>query len=70
MGPLAVVFVLPLCDLVPGICQVSEPSGIQAFVSQSSVEAFDVAVLSGFARLDMDELDLTFFTPSQEMTTC
>lgn len=69
MRPLAVVVVSPLCDLVPGVCQVSEPSSIQALVSQSSVEAFDMAVLSGLARLDMDELDLTFFTPSQEMAT-
>jgi hypothetical protein len=29
-----------------------------------------MTILCGFARLDMDELDLPFFTPSQEMATC
>ena len=69
MRPLAVVFVLPLCDLVPGVGQVSEPSSIQAFVSESPIEAFDMTILGGFAGLYMDELNLAFFTPAQEMTT-
>ena len=67
--PLAVVFVLPLCDLVPSIGQVSEPSSIQTFISQSPVEAFHVTILGRLARLDVNELDSTFFTPAQEMAT-
>ena len=68
MRPLAVVFVLPLCDLASGVRQVSEPSSIQTFISHSSVEAFHMTVLGGFSGLDVDELNLAFFTPSQEMT--
>jgi hypothetical protein len=67
--PLAVVFVLPLCDLASGIGQVSEPSSIQAFVSKSSVEAFDMTVLCGLAKLNVDELNLSLFAPAQEMAT-
>jgi hypothetical protein len=67
MGPLAVIFVLPPGDLVPGVCQVSEPSSIQAFVSQSSVKAFDMTILGRLARLNMNQLDFVFFAPAQEM---
>ena len=69
MRPLAVIFVLPLCDLIPGIGQVSEPSSIQTFISQSSIEAFHVTILGRLARLDVNELDFAFFTPAQEMAT-
>jgi len=66
--PLAVIFVLPSCDLFPGISQVAEPRGVQAFISQSSVKAFDLSILGRLSGLDVNELDLAFLAPAQKVS--
>jgi hypothetical protein len=65
--PLAVIFFLPSCDLFPGIGQVVEPRGVQAFVSQS-VKAFDMSILGRLSGLDVNELDLAFLAPVQKVS--
>ena len=68
MRPLAVIFVLPSCDLFPSISQVAEPGGVQAFVSQSSVKAFDMSILGRLSGLDVNELDVAFLAPAQKVS--
>jgi len=46
--------------------QIAEPVRIQAFVSKSAVEAFDVAVLHGLAWLNVIGRDLPVDTPGHE----
>src|SRR5690606_2989284 len=46
----------PRLDRTPGISQRNEPMQVQALVPQRPVEAFDVAVLHGLARLNVVDL--------------
>jgi len=44
-----------------------KPVGVQALVSQSSVEALYAPVLHGPARLNVPQLNPPFLAPAQEM---
>jgi hypothetical protein len=68
--PLAVILLLPSCDLFPGIGQVAEPRGVQAFISQSSVKAFYMSILGRLSGLDVNvnELNLAFLAPAQKVS--
>src|ERR1700739_4003524 len=70
VGPLAVVFLAPVVERSPHIIQRAEPVGVQAFVAKTSVEAFDVSVLHRSSWLDVDQVDLAFFSPAQHATRC
>jgi hypothetical protein len=54
------VVILPGFDLAPCVAQTSEPVGIQAFISQPTVEAFYVGVLHRLAGLDKLQPHTTF----------
>ena len=45
----------------------SKPAGVQTLISQSSIEAFHVTVLHRPSRLNVDQQDLAFLAPAQEM---
>jgi hypothetical protein len=64
---LAVVLVLPACDLRSGIGQVAKPAGIQTLISQSPVKTLDMPVLHRSPGLNVDQLDLSFLAPTQEV---
>ncbi len=49
-----VVVLTPDGDDLTGLSQGFEPVLVEAFVPELPVEAFDVGVLGGFARLDQD----------------
>ena len=52
----------------PGVKQILKPAYPQTLFAQPTMEALDVRILSGLARLDMDQLDLPLNPPCQEMT--
>jgi hypothetical protein len=65
--PLVVIVQTPTCDFPPGVEQVIEPTCPQALFAQATVKAFYHRVLRGLAGLDVDQLDLAFDTPGQEV---
>jgi len=67
MRPLAVVFDAPGTDLPAGVEQIPEPTYVEAFIAQSSMEAFHVRVLRGLARLNMNSIDSLLDAPSEVM---
>ena len=58
MRAFLVVFVSPDCDFSSGISQVVEPIGVQAFISEAPVKAFDMPVLRRLSGLNMNQVDL------------
>ena len=54
MGPDLVVFFAPFNNAISGLWHALKPLFIQAFVSELSIEALDVAVLHGPARLNQN----------------
>src|ERR1700678_2341258 len=58
VGPLAVVLLAPGCQSTPNVVQRPEPGCVEALVAESTVEAFDVAVLHRAARLFVHQPDL------------
>jgi len=56
-------------DLPSGVKQVLKPTDPQTLFAQPPVKAFDIGVLRGLARLDMNQLDLLLNAPGQKMTT-
>ena len=52
--PLSVVFLSPSFDLPPRISQIHEPVRVQAFVSEASVEALNMAVLHRLSRVEYE----------------
>lgn len=68
MRPLLVVIASPVGDDSPGFEQVMEPADAQAFITQFSIEALDIAILRWLARLGVDQVDLAFKVPGQEVT--
>jgi hypothetical protein len=69
MRTFGVVLISPGCDFASGVGQIMEPVGIQAFIAQSPIEAFDMAVLHWPARLYVDQADLLLFRPAKDMST-
>ena len=57
MRTLSVVFLSPGFNLVSGIGQIHEPVRVQAFIPESSVEAFHVTVLHRPAGLNVHQCD-------------
>ena len=57
MRPYPVVVLTPDLDFSPSVSQIGKPVGIQAFVAELAIEAFDEAVLDRLARADEVELD-------------
>ena len=53
MGALAVVLLTPGRECTPDVVQGAEPVSVEALIAQPAVEALDVAVLHGPARLDV-----------------
>jgi hypothetical protein len=70
MGPLAVIFLMPVVEGSPSVIQGAEPVRIQTFVVKTSMEAFDVSVLHRSPRLDVDQVDLAFFSPAPHAPRC
>jgi len=64
-----VVFDPPRRDLPSRIEQVLKPAHGQAFFPQPSVKTLDLCVLRRLPRLNVYQLDLPFYTPSQKMPT-
>src|SRR6202453_5540705 len=62
---LAVVLMTPACQGAPYIIQRAEPVGVEAFVAQPPVEAFDVSILHRPSRLDVHQTNLPVFRPPQ-----
>ncbi len=52
---LLVVFALPRLDEPAGVAQIEEPVLVQAFVSEATVDRFNVRVLIRFARFDQPQ---------------
>ena len=67
VGSLAVIFLPPTRDLLPGIGQVPKPAGVQTLIPQPPTKTFHVAVLHRPSRLNVNQLDLPLFAPAQEM---
>jgi len=56
----------PIFDHLAGMAVAGEQVFVQAFVTQSSIEAFDEAVLHRIARLDVMPFDTTVLLPLQD----
>ena len=69
MWPVFVVLVSPVGYDSPCFEEILEPADTQAFLAQFAVETFDIAVLRRFARLRVDEVDLAFQIPREEVST-
>ena len=65
VGTLAVILLLPACQLLADIAKSSEPGCVEALVAEPAMEALDVAVLHRSARLDRNQLDLALFGPAE-----
>ena len=63
MRPFVIVFVTPKTDDRPRMRYVFEPVLVQAFVTQTAVETFDVAVLHGLAGIYEDMVYLLGIRP-------
>src|SRR5438105_764942 len=69
MWTFLVVILPPIFDLSPCIAQTREPVRIQAFVAQSSVEAFGKSVLCWLARLNELQSHASFFAPRRQRSS-
>ena len=65
VGTLVVVALLLVCQSLPHIAKHAEPACVEALVTQSAMEALDVAVLHRSPRLDVNQADLTVLGPTQ-----
>ena len=63
-----VVFHSPPLDLFLCVRQRREPVVIQALITESPVEALDMAVLHRFARLNVQQRDLPFLAPNDKVS--
>jgi hypothetical protein len=63
-----VVLMAPACQGAPYIIQGTEPVRVQALVSQSPVEALDMAILHRPSRLDVHQPNLPVFRSAQHAT--
>src|SRR5512139_3352955 len=61
-----VVVATPVGDGLAGLLQRLEPVLVEALVAELAVEALDVAVLHGFARLDEQMPDVMLDRPGDE----
>lgn len=61
-----VVVAPPVSDRFTGLCQRREPVLVQTLIAELAVEAFDVTVLHGPARLDQQVLDPVLLRPGDE----
>ena len=66
MGPVVVVIVPPSGEHRTGLRQAGEDRLVEAFVSETGVEALDEPVLLRFARRDVVSLDVAFLRPAQD----
>lgn len=66
MRPDVVAVVAPDGQLAAGICQAVEDLFVQAFVAQTAVEAFDVAILLWFSGVDVVPFDAVVVGPLQD----
>ena len=57
MGPVVVVALAPVFGHAANFIERHEDVAVEDFGAERAVETFDVGVLSGFARLDVDEFD-------------
>ena len=63
MRSLVIVLLAPEADDLSGMSDVFEPVLVQAFVTQTAVETFDVAVLHGLAGIYEDMVYLLGIRP-------
>ena len=61
-----VVILTPDGDTLTGLSQGFQPVLVEAFVPELAIEAFDIGVLGGFARLDQDVLNASCLHPCHE----
>src|ERR1700757_296080 len=66
VGTLFVVILPPGFDFSPGVTETGEPVGIQTFVAQPAVEAFNVSILCGLAWLNEIQSHTTLFAPGRQ----
>ena len=52
MGSDGVVVAAPLPDLAPSVLKIREPTDVQAFIPEASIEALDIRVLYGLSRFN------------------
>src|SRR5689334_18447044 len=64
MGALGVVLLLPSVDDYTSMRQAPEPVEIQTLVAELAVEAFDMGILRGLARLNEVQRDAVRIGPS------
>jgi hypothetical protein len=58
---------MPVRNLGSRIGQVPKPAGVQTLISQPSIEALHMTILHRSSGLDVDQLDLPLFAPTQEV---
>ena len=64
----SVVIVTPAFDSFPCARQAEEPVGVEAFVTKSAIERFDVAILHRPTRFDVAQQHSMLFAPSAQGT--
>src|SRR5215471_18194483 len=64
--PLRVVAFPPLLDEFAGVCQAAKPADSEALVAKVAVEALQMAVLHGLARIDEIQFDVVLVRPGIE----
>lgn len=65
MRPVGVVMPAPRFNLAPRVEQITEPTGVEAFVAQAAIKAFHVRILDRLARPDVYQIDAPIHTPGQ-----
>jgi hypothetical protein len=67
MWALFVIFHSPGRDPAPRIKEIHEPTRVQAFIPELTVEALDSPVLRRFTRLNVNRASLVIDTPGEVM---
>ena len=70
MGSDVVVVAAPELQFSSGVISRIEDLLIQYLVSQASIEAFDEAILLGFAGIDIMPIHAVIASPLQDRATC
>lgn len=63
MGSCGVVIRSPIFDDFPGAVQADKDIVVQALIPEFAVKAFDIGILSRFARLNEPQLDVVLVSP-------
>jgi hypothetical protein len=69
MRPPLVVFNAPACNFAPRVPEIPKPARVQAFITQSAVEAFHVTVLRWLSGLNVNRANAALRAPGQIVPT-